>query len=75
MANRSADRLRPAEADMRHAMHAREAGDYDWACFAAHQAAEKALKAPMAKSYSGVGQPERSSEPGRLARPVARCAR
>ena len=47
MANRSADWLRQAEADLRHAMHAREAGDYDWACFAAHQAAEKALKAAM----------------------------
>lgn len=44
MANRSPDWLRQAEADLRHARHAATAGDYDWACFAAHQAAEKAVK-------------------------------
>lgn len=45
MANRYADWLRQAEADLRHARHALEDGDYEWSCFAAHQAAEKALKA------------------------------
>jgi HEPN domain-containing protein len=45
MANRSGDWLRQGEADLRHARHALTAGDHDWACFAAHQAAEKAVKA------------------------------
>ena len=44
MANRAGDWLRQADADLRHARHAAAAGDYDWACFAAHQAAEKAVK-------------------------------
>lgn len=45
MSNRHKDWFRQAEADLRHARNAREAGDYEWSCFAAHQAAEKALKA------------------------------
>jgi HEPN domain-containing protein len=45
MANRYADWFRQAEADLRHARHALEDEDYEWSCFAAHQAAEKALKA------------------------------
>jgi HEPN domain-containing protein len=45
MSNRSADWFRQAEADLRHARNSREDGDYEWSCFAAHQAAEKALKA------------------------------
>lgn len=45
MANRYADWLRQAEADLRHARNALEDGDYEWSCFAAQQAAEKALKA------------------------------
>ncbi len=45
MANRAADWLKQAEADLRHARHAREWRDFEWSCFAAHQAAEKALKA------------------------------
>jgi HEPN domain-containing protein len=47
MADRSADWLKQAEADMRHAQHAQRDGDYDWAAFASHQAAEKALKAVL----------------------------
>ena len=47
MANRSTDWLRQAEADLEHARHSRSAGDYDWSCFASHQAAEKALKGVM----------------------------
>ncbi len=43
--NRSRDWWVQAEADLRHARHALEDGDFEWACFAAHQAAEKALKA------------------------------
>lgn len=34
-----------ARADMAHARKSLELGDYSWACFAAQQAAEKALKA------------------------------
>jgi HEPN domain-containing protein len=44
MAERSDDWLRQAEWDLRHARHAREDRDYDWAAFAAQQAAEKAVK-------------------------------
>jgi len=50
MANRYADWLRQAEADLRHARNARESGDFEWSCFAAQQAAEKALKAYIQKS-------------------------
>lgn len=45
MANRHRDWFRQAEADLRHARNAREDGDHEWACFAAQQSAEKALKA------------------------------
>jgi HEPN domain-containing protein len=45
MVNRHADWLRQAEADLRHARNALDDGDHEWACFAAQQAAEKALKA------------------------------
>jgi len=33
-----------AERDLRHARNARDVGDHEWACFAAQQAAEKAVK-------------------------------
>jgi HEPN domain-containing protein len=36
--------MRQADADLRHAEHAVDNGDYEWSCFAAQQAAEKALK-------------------------------
>jgi HEPN domain-containing protein len=45
MANRHEDWFRQAEADLRHARNARKDGDHEWACFAAQQSAEKALKA------------------------------
>ena len=45
MAERSRDWMTQALADLRHARHAREDGDFDWAAFASHQAAEKAIKA------------------------------
>jgi HEPN domain-containing protein len=45
MAPRSADWLRQAEADLALARHATGAGSHEWACFAAQQSAEKALKA------------------------------
>jgi HEPN domain-containing protein len=43
--------MRQAEADLRHAKNSLNAGDYDWACFAAHQAAEKAVKAVFQKLH------------------------
>ena len=45
MASRAADWLRQARRDLDHARRAQADGDHEWACFAAHQAAEKALKA------------------------------
>jgi HEPN domain-containing protein len=45
MSNRHADWLRQAEADLRHARNARSTRGYEWSCFAAQQAAEKAVKA------------------------------
>jgi HEPN domain-containing protein len=45
MPSRESDWLRQADADLRHARNAQEDGDFEWSCFAAHQAAEKAVKA------------------------------
>lgn len=45
MPDRSADWLSQAEHDLDHARTARAAAHHEWACFAAHQAAEKAVKA------------------------------
>ncbi len=45
MQDRSGDWIRQAEADLVHAQKACHSGSYEWACFAAHQAAEKAVKA------------------------------
>lgn len=45
MAARYRDWLRQADADFRHARRSRDHGAHEWACFAAQQAAEKALKA------------------------------
>lgn len=45
MPSRHADWFRQGEADLRHARNALKTGDFEWACFAAQQAAEKALKA------------------------------
>lgn len=42
--NRFRDWLEQARANLRHAEHSRASGDHAWACFAAHQAAEAALK-------------------------------
>ncbi|MCS6963236.1 HEPN domain-containing protein [Thermoflexus sp.] len=43
--NRARDWWVQAQADLRHARYALEGGHYEWACFAAHQAAEKGIKA------------------------------
>ena len=45
MGNRAPDWLRQAEADLEHAQASLEHGDFEWSCFAAQQAAEKAIKA------------------------------
>ena len=45
MVSRARDWLRQALRDLEHAKRSLEAGDYEWACFAAQQAAEKAVKA------------------------------
>ena len=45
MADRSGDWMRQAEGDLEHAGLSACEGDYEWACFAAQQAAEKAIKA------------------------------
>ena len=51
MPERSADWFRQAESDLRHARHALEDGDFDWAAFASHQAAEKGIKAVFQKRH------------------------
>ena len=45
MANRSRDWFRQAERDLEQARDSRDAQRHEWACFAAQQAAEKAVKA------------------------------
>jgi len=45
LANRAADWFRQSEHDLGMASAALAEGRHDWACFAAHQAAEKAVKA------------------------------
>ncbi len=45
MANRARDWMAQAEKDCAHAAVAQDAGSHEWACFAAQQAAEKAVKA------------------------------
>jgi HEPN domain-containing protein len=44
MSNRAHDWLRQAERDLEQARESRGAGRHEWACFAAQQAAEKAVK-------------------------------
>ncbi len=45
MRNRTVDWMRQADADLEHAELSAREGDYEWACFAAQHAAEKAVKA------------------------------
>ena len=45
MPNRARDWLTQAERDLEQAQDSRRAGRHEWACFAAQQAAEKAVKA------------------------------
>ena len=46
--NRSADWLHQAHSDLDLAAVSAAAGHHEWACFACHQAVEKALKAKIA---------------------------
>ncbi len=56
MGNRAIDWLNQAEWDLQHAKNAKKDGDYDWACFAAQQASEKAVKGLiLAKGGEGWG--------------------
>ncbi len=50
MASRHADWLKQGQRDLDHARRALEDGDYEWACFAAQQGAEKAVKAVYQKA-------------------------
>jgi HEPN domain-containing protein len=52
VSTRAPDWFRQAEADLQHARHALRDGDHEWACFATHQAAEKAAKA----AHAALGQ-------------------
>lgn len=45
MTERARDWFRQGEADLKHAKHSLAAEHYEWACFAAQQAAEKCVKA------------------------------
>ena len=44
MPNRSNDWMRQSQRDLEQAIDSQAAGRHEWACFAAHQAAEKAVK-------------------------------
>ncbi len=46
--------MRQAEADWRHARNSLGLGDFEWACFAAHQAAAKAVKACFQRLHGEV---------------------
>ncbi|MEW5691952.1 MAG: HEPN domain-containing protein [Candidatus Hydrogenedentota bacterium] len=41
---RHQDWMKQAVSDLKHAKNSLIAGDFEWSCFAAHQAAEKAIK-------------------------------
>lgn len=50
MSVRFQDWLRQAKRDLEHAQRALEDGDYEWACFASQQSAEKAVKSLFLKA-------------------------
>ena len=52
MADRSNDWLAQGRRDLRHAVHSMEAGYYEWSCFSAQQAAEKAVKAVFLRRHA-----------------------
>jgi HEPN domain-containing protein len=49
MSLRYEDWMRQARRDLEHAQRSLQGGDYEWACFAAQQAGEKAVKAVYQK--------------------------
>ena len=49
MVSRASDWLKQALKDLEHAKKSIKMGDFEWACFAAQQAAEKAVKALFQK--------------------------
>lgn len=56
MGNRARDWLAQAERDLEQAVDSQSAGRHEWACFAAQQAAEKAVKAMhLAHGQEGWG--------------------
>ncbi|MEY3930861.1 MAG: hypothetical protein RLZZ516_2571 [Cyanobacteriota bacterium] len=74
--NRSADWLHQARADLAQAQLSAGAGHHEWACFACHQAVEKALKALHLghgqQSWGhGLGRSFRDLPPGVAIRLVA----
>ena len=71
MPERSADWYRQAEADLRHACHARDDGDFEWAAFACHQAAEKAIKAVFQKLHMDAWGHTLSALLGQLPQPAS----
>ena len=50
MPTRFEDWLRQAQRDWEHARRALDSGDYEWACFASQQSAEKAVKSLFLKA-------------------------
>lgn len=54
MSQRSSDWYRQAEKDLNHAEHSIKNEDFEWACFAAQQAVEKAIKAVYEKDNESV---------------------
>ncbi|MDI6825503.1 MAG: HEPN domain-containing protein [Bacillota bacterium] len=60
--NRAHDWLDQARHDLEHARKSKDMGDYNWACFAAQQAAGKAIKAVHLR----FGQVARGSSPSQL---------
>lgn len=56
MPSRAGDWFAQAERDLEHARASQEGGRHEWACFAAHQASEKAIKAlHLAKGQEAWG--------------------
>lgn len=51
MPERSKDWLKQAMKDLQHAKNSIESQDYEWSCFAAQQAAEKAVRALYQKQH------------------------
>ena len=64
MSNRAPDWLRQAQADLEHAQASLEDKDFEWSCFAAQQAAEKAINAQSILSFCQAAIREPESDAG-----------